>query len=176
MKTITINIEEYDSKTPTVKETILEQIKAFNEHQVIAKNQIKARLKDLRVLRAESLKYLNDSLGEDAWEISSRDSATCYYPNIHHSRRASIGIKIGFRDGVYKNTCNNDWDLWFQTPKQPEQTLGKLSYEKLELETIEMYLCGSEHNNGQVFKINNISEVAKYLQDDYLTYFTRKKD
>ena len=37
-----------------------------------------------------------------------------------------------------------------------------------------MYLVGGEKNCGKIHKIEDISEVHKYLEKDYLTYFTAK--
>ena len=175
MKIITFNIP--DSNELTIKGSILEQIKIFKEKQVKAKEQIKARVKELNTLKAEVKAYLNGSLGEDIWFDEKRNEGSYFLNGYKEGSTSTIKaamVQLSFRDGVYKNTSYNDWELCFQSPKNPRFTLGKLEYDTIQLDKIEMFLVGSSQNKGKVHKINDVSEIANYLETDYLTYFTRK--
>jgi len=179
-KTITITFEVQDSVT--LKGSIMEKISKFNENKELAISQTKQRVEALHEIKNEVLAQLNKEVGEDVWFID-RWSEGSYskecnrrhvgYKGDNYMNETAFAVKISFKDGVVRNTCYNDWDLYIQSPNE-EIKYGKLDYLKPNLDIIEMYLVGSEQNRGKVYLIKDISEIHTYLEKDYITYFTMK--
>jgi hypothetical protein len=163
--TITIDISEETQQPLTVKSTIQEQINFHLKEKETAekiKKQLNTAIKDLT---EETLKELNNRVGADVW-FRDRDSFN----------------RIGFRDGIYKNTCYNDWDISISYTVK-EVVFGELKYTVPILEKgIKTLLEPSERNfkawrnkeDQKKYTITDLDTVHKYLEKDYITYFTNQ--
>lgn len=179
MKTITITIEIKEQEKETLKGSIIERIETVKINKLNAEEGIKERVKELIKIKNSILDKFNQDLGEGVWFEDKRGR---YYPNMSRGHKEfsdknrCFAVSIGFRDGIYRNTCFNVWDLYIQTPLKEEVVLGQIKYREPKLDTIEMYLVGSDEvKKGRVYKIENIEDIHTILEDDYITYFSIKK-
>ena len=166
---ITITIEIRQQIQPiTIQASIAEKIKHFNEASVIAKEQRLVLQNQIIKLRDTMLSELNQGVGVELWQ---RDSH-CFN-------------KIGFRNGIYKNTCYNDWDIeiWYESKVVK---LGELSYIQPNVEKGIYIKLTPTHKNFErrygvkgetqvVHNVTDLSKVHEICQNDYLTYFTHIK-
>ena len=176
-KTITITFEAQEP-SQTIQGTIAEQIKTFKENEELARSQRKQRVKHLDQIKNEFMSQLNQEVGEDVFFNESGDEGK-FYPSFkrnHVDRKQGIafGVKLGFNDGMTRNTCYSCWELWFQSPTSKVQ-LGELNYLQPNLDVIEVYLVDKVRRDGKIILINDVSEIHKHLEKDYLTYFTKEK-
>jgi len=176
MKTITITINISDNQQTTVKDDIQSKIVYHLEQKELCKQQLKDRLKKLFKIRETMLKQLNKEVGEKVWFVSKEGE---YYPNFGY--KGSVAVSMGFRDGIYKNTPYNDWDINIITPAKETITFGEISYTKLDLEKIKFQIAPTEKNNKlrstqqkSEYYFTDLEQVHKFLEKDYITYFTHK--
>lgn len=162
---ITITIEIRQQIQPiTIQASIAEKIKHFNEASNIAKEQRLELQRNIIKLRDTMLAELNQGVGVELWKLDT------------HSFN-----KIGFRDGIYKNTCYNDWDIeiWYESKVIK---LGELNYIQPNVEKGIYIKLTSTHrnheysrikgNNQVVHNVTDLSKVHELCEKDYLTYFT----
>jgi hypothetical protein len=137
-------------------------------------------------IREELMQQMNETVGADVWFVKNFD-VNSYNPTISRKHKhfqsadQCFAVKIGFSDGIYRNTPYNDWDLYIQTPLKGEVKYGEIKYNEPNLDIIEMYLVKSNHNqtfrmgdsDKISYKIEDINEVHKHLEKDYITYFTK---
>lgn len=187
MKTITITISIQEEKVQTIKGSIMEQINIATANQTLAKKLINQRANELFKIRETIMNQLNETIGADAWFVREREEKS-YYPSLRRNHKSyrdtshcgnCFAVSIGFRDGVYKNTPYNDWDLYIQTPLKEKVVYGNIEYSEPILDVVEMYLVRTNHNQNNkfdyAFKIEDLAEVHKHLEKDYITYFCQNK-
>lgn len=164
MRTIVITIELPNVEQQTVKSTIQEHIAFHLKEKEKAKEVHNTLVKQCENLLEQVRNELNTHVGEEVW-FKGRDK-----------------FSIGFRDGIYKNTPYNDWDIRVNYNARKVK-YGEIEYTVPNVENgIKLTLEPSEENrkawknvsHQKQFNITDLSEVHKYLEKDYLTYFTRK--
>lgn len=173
MKTISFTIKVKEEQEVKIKDTIQGKIAYHLEQKELSKKQVGVRVKELFDIRDTLMQQLNDEVGENVWFFD--DNGT-YHPR--HEK--GMGVTIGFRDGVYKNTPYNDWDIYITTPMSEKIEYGEISYQMPKLDEIRLYISSTEKNERSRPSITNyieftdLNEVHKLLENDYKTYFTRK--
>jgi len=163
--TITINISEEVQQPLTVKASIQEQINFHLQEKVRARNSTIELQKGVKVLRDNILKELNEKVGCDVWY--SKQTKEGYYYN-----------QLGFKDGIIKNTPYDDWNIIISYSTR-EVIFGEIKYTVPIVEKgLKVVLEPTEQNGKnwrgtkQSYVITDLEQVHKYLEKDYLTYFT----
>lgn len=185
MNTLTFTLSTANPTTP-IKNTIQQKIDEYNAEKAKQDKAVSKRVHEMFAMRETILEQLNKEVGAEVWKIDSRkqNGYSSYHTRSHKkdsSKLPCFGVAIGFRDGVYKNTCFNDWDLIIQTPWSNEIKLADKYYRVPNLDVVEIYLVRTNknmdyHAKEQIsYKITDLSEVHKYLEKDYLTYFATSK-
>lgn len=184
MNTLTFTLATANPATP-IKNLINQKIEDFKAEKAKHAKAISTRVNEMFKMQTEIMEQLNKEVGADVWFLDKRNVGryTLYYGRTHinRDRNPCFGVSIGFRDGVYKNTCYNDWDLIIQTPWSDEIKMADMSYRIPNLDVIEIYLVQTENNekhnvSKQIsHKITDLSQVHKFLENDYLTYFATSK-
>lgn len=179
MKTITFTIkisEDSDTAELSIKSSIQQQIDYHLKQKELAEQQIKTRVHELFKVRDSLLEQLNKELGADAWFVKNKGE---YYPSMEIVPfEKSLCVSIGFRDGIYKNTPYNDWDIYVSTPLSKKIVYGNIEYCKPKLDEVKLYLIPTERKNKKEYgfvyykEFKDLSEVHSLAEKDYITYFT----
>jgi hypothetical protein len=176
--TITINISTEEQQPLTIKSSIQEQINFHLKEKELAEKQMRERVKELFKIREEILNNLNEQVGADVWFKPNREETYYLEIKLTYAFKENIAVSLGFRDGIYKNTSFNDWDIYVATPLTDEIVFGEIKYRKPILDKIEFHITPShrrfkkEDGFGYVTMFTDLSEVHKKLEKDYITYFT----
>lgn len=186
MKNLVFTLATAELENP-IQNSILDKINLFKEEKLLCEKAVSKRVKEMFEIRNSVMAQLNKELGSDAWFLDKR-YIDCYSSNnkrfhdLNENTQRCFSVSIGFRNGVYKNTCYNDWDLIIQTPWKEEKKLSDLTIKVPNLDIVEMYLIKSNGNFNKKntkdkigFLITDLADIHKHLEADYITYFLQKE-
>jgi hypothetical protein len=163
--TITININSEEQKPLTIKSSIQEQINFHLKEKEIARQNTIALQKGVIKLRDEILSELNEKVGSEVW--FSKETKEGYYYN-----------ELSFKDGIRRNTSYDDWNITIDYDTK-EVVFGQIRYKVPIVENGLKIVLAPAHKNSlnwqhrKYYTITDLNDVHKYLEKDYLTYFTR---
>lgn len=171
MKTIiiTINISEETQQPITIKSSIQEQINYHLKEKEKAKENIIILQKSIITLRDKILSELNEKVGSEVW-FSKQTKEGYYYNTLY------------FKDGIRRNTCYDDWNITISYDTK-QVVFGQIKYEVPIVENgLKVVLEPTEKNrqqwkskeNQKKYIITDLDQVHRYLEKDYLTYFTQQ--
>lgn len=163
MKTITITINISEEVQPlTIKSSIQEQINFHLKEKERAKENRIILQKGIISLRDKILSELNEKVGSKVW-FSKENDRGHYYNQLY------------FKDGIRRNTPYDDWNITISYDKK-DVVFGQIEYEVPIIDNgLKVVLEPTEENNRSNRKkyiITDLNQVHKYLEKDYLTYFT----
>lgn len=165
--TITISISEETQQPLAIASSIQEQINFHLKEKERAKESRIILQKGVISLRDKILSELNEKVGSEVW--FSKQTEKGYYYN-----------QLYFKDGIRKNTCFDDWNITISYDTK-EVVFGQIRYEVPIVENgLKVVLEPTEENNKnwkdksnqKKYIIKDLDQVHKYLEKDYLTYFT----
>lgn len=166
MKKITITIELCELSTPTIKETILEQIETFKKNRTIThKNNLTITHEGLDKMIDPIRNKLNEELGEKLWNRPTT------YDTFSIYNQKYVGAFFKFTKSPYDYGKGEI----IVAVKTNVRRLSYMEYVEYE-EELEFFLKIKYPSSTEYRKISfeEISKVHEVCKGDYLEYFTKK--